>query len=152
MLSPDADTAITKLQAVSNLVRRKATCDRLCERCFCNAAGRALQHRLRSFAGHVHRQRWGTVAECIRDMLEMKAALRYEWSNDAYLGGSDPQPRAQDPQHSVNVELVDEAVCSEEWWGMLVCLDKLHRVIIISQRWSESCACHWGLPREHVAA
>ena len=146
-LTPDVEASITKLQAVANLVRRRASCDRLCERCFSTVAGRGMQHRLRAFSGKIHKQRWGTVALCISDILEIRNILCFGWSKDAYQDGRPDEHRPGNAEFSVSVDQVDEAITSPEWWGMMMALDRLHRVVITTQMWSESCACHWGLDR-----
>ena len=60
------DETVSKLAAVSKLVRREHTRDRLLERCFSDPIGRCFQAQLKRFKGKVHRKRWGQSHSVLR--------------------------------------------------------------------------------------
>ena len=99
----------------------------------------------------VHRKRWGPVAWCIMDMLELEQPLRYGWDKERYRG--DGRGREDpDNNHSVSMDEVDAAISSPGWWATLKLLDKLNSVIRDAITWSESCSCHSDNDRERATA
>ena len=133
--------AIDSLASVADLLRKKHSMERLCQRCFSSPVGRQLQAQIRAFDGKVHRSRWGSVAFCTEKVLALERPLRWGWSLEAYMAGS-AADRQGDDGFSVNARVVDEAVRSEHWWQCLKVLDKLHGAVRHLFAWCEGCPCH----------
>ena len=142
------DETVTKLAAVSKLVRREATRDRLLERCFSDPVGKCFQAQLKRFSGKVHRKRWGTVAFCVEEVLDIQRPLRFGWNKERYIGTEVQQAADDDrPEHekSVSVEECDSAISDPSWWANLILLNRLNSVIREAMIWAESCPCHMDL-------
>lgn len=76
-LADQFDETITQLSHVSDLLRHSGSQTRLLERSFNDLVGRQLWPPIKSFTGHVHRARWGTVAFCVSEMRKVERALRW---------------------------------------------------------------------------
>ena len=147
------DEAIYKLTKVSNIVNSKESKDRLYETCFANCiAGRELFRPLRAFRAKCHVERWGTVSHCVQAILaDVEAPLRWGWSLDRYLNGSQSHPQldrdAADPEnpHRSRLDVVDEAITDPFWWGYLRMLSKIAETLNVLLQWAESCSCHWDM-------
>ena len=138
---PELNTAVDLLQVVAELVRKKHTQERLCQRCFNSEVGVQLQPLIMGFKGKVHAARWGTVAFATQEMLRLERPLRWGWNLALFLGNNTDQASEQ----AVKATSADGAITSEFWWSCLRVLDKLHCAIRHLFAWSEGCACH-GYP------
>ena len=136
------EETVSSLQHVARLLRNRGTCDRLCERCFGSTLGQQFHSRLRSFTGAVHRARWGTIAHCTRQVLDLESILRWGWSMERYSEGRVVANADEDDPHHVNVGVVNDALTCSTWWASLRVLDELHATLRFAFAWAEGCHCH----------
>ena len=134
------DEIISQMTALSRLLRKRDSKARLLETCFSDHVGRFLQDEIRRFSAKLHTGRWGTIAACVEELLQVEAPLRFGWDL-AKFG------RNRQQEDSVDVAVVDAAVKSSFFWGFLHMLKILTDVVQTAMHWSESCPCHWGLDR-----
>ena len=139
---------VKKLRHVANLVRRRDTKERLLETCFSRAPAKYLTKDIQRFRAKVYTDRWGEVAHCALEMRKIERALRLGWNKDLYgQGHQERQDEDVDAKNSTGckVEVVDEAIRSEFWWGMLVVFSNIAKMLLMLFDWSESCVCHYNL-------
>ena len=116
---PHLDEAITMLSDVATFLRTPATAKRLCETCFASAVGRLHHSTIRSFDGTVHRSRWGTIAYCVEELLDVRSVLMWGWNLDAYVqAGNDTTKMAR-----ADIEKVNAALTSNFIWAALQTVD-----------------------------
>ena len=145
---PELNGAVSSLATVAELLRKKHTRERLCQRCFdTSIVGRQLRPMIEAFQGKVHAARWGTIAFATQQMLQIERPLRWGWNLPLFLGASGNDASEQ----SVKARAVDEAVQSDFWWACLKVLDQLHKAIRHMFAWSEACPCH-GCPSRDQGA
>ena len=142
---PQLSSAVDALAAVADLVRKKHTQERLCERCFDTVVGRQFHSLFQAFQGKVHPGRWGTIAFATHEMLQIERPLRWGWNLALFLGGSADQASDQ----AVKATVVNEAILSQYWWDSLKVIDKLHKAIRYLFAWSEGCPCHGFVAPDH---
>ena len=135
---PELSGAVDSLANVADLLRKKHTQQRLCERCFSSPVGQQLRPQIQAFQGKVHPARWGTIAFCTQQILQIERPLRWGWSLAMYLGPSSDQAS----ELTVKASAVSDALTSEHWWQCLKVLDKLHKAIRHLFAWCEGCPCH----------
>ena len=133
------DTVVAQMQAVSRLLRKKDSKARLLESCFSDPVGLHLRSDLRSFSAKVHTGRWGTIAECIDQLLLVELALRFGWDIQKFGRG-----RTED---SVDVQAASDAIGSATFWAYLRMLQHLTSIITAATTWAESCPCHYKLEK-----
>jgi hypothetical protein len=114
---PTLKEAVTKMSPVADLIRRPESCKRLCATCFSDPVGVHFHAQLRQFQGHVHEERWGTIATCTRNLLRIKHVLLFGWSKDSFINGGHDAPVAN--KHGVDIQTVDEALTSVFWWALV---------------------------------
>ena len=144
---------VYRMQHVCNMVRRKATKERLVATCFSEGPAACLKRDIEKFNGHVHKERWGTIADCALKMLRIERALCNGWSLEAYgrarrgieIAGGDEAWQSE-------VEVVDEAINDPLFWDALRVLTLLAKLVIESIVWSESCSCHGDLDWENCTS
>jgi hypothetical protein len=131
--------AVDKLSAVADMLSKPESLKRLLATCFSDPIGSLHAAALRAFVGHVHKERWGTIATCVRNILKIKSRLRFGWNLDSYLNdqaGKEVRDRMQ---------LIDEAIRSDFWWSCIEAAEYLMSVVRNCLIWAESCPCHHHL-------
>lgn len=130
--------AVEQMAEVARLIRLPETCKRLCETCFADPIAQYYHGLLKAFKGNVHKERWGTIAHCTSELLELKEVLISRWDKDLYMG-------QQTAEHATNIDMVDRAIRSDMFWASLQCLELLMKVMRRCMDWCESCPCHYNL-------
>ena len=151
------DDVVGQCKKVADLLRKKESKDRLIETCFSQGLARGFASEIKQFKSHVHEDRWGTVAECIPNLLRLKAALRYGWDLRAFRG-YDPAV-VQEPAEAQNdeeefgarVSAVNAAIESEFFWGFLCGVEQIAKALEQCIAWAESCSCHWHRDRAEAS-
>lgn len=133
--------AITHLKEVAKLLSHPETKERLLSTCFIGPLGEALFEDLKNFSGQVYEERWGTVADCVLQLVRCESSLRHAWDKDKYMMSSDS---AMKPG-MVAVNVVDEAVKSPMFWAYLQMLATFAAMQSRMVAWCESCPCHWDV-------
>lgn len=142
---------VDRLSHVANLLRRPPTRDRLLETCCSQGRAQFFKADLQRFRGKVHKERWGTVASAVLEILAVEQALRYVWDIDKYgrsrgslqFDGGDEAWRSE-------VETVNAAICSDFWWDSLRVLSHMAKLIMRLFSWAEGCSCHSHLNRDRA--
>lgn len=108
---------------------------------------------IKSFKARVYENRLGEVAKCTLELKKIENTLRRGWNKEAYGRGhrEDGDDGGGDEKNGCNVEIVDEAIQSEFWRGMLLVLSYISAVMLKLLDWSESCSCHYTLDWKAVA-
>ena len=140
------DTVVQQLQHVSKLLRKKDTRERLLESCFNDATGRLLRGTIRKFHAKLHVGRWGSLAECVRQMVQVETVLRWGWNLESY----GRQQRQDSGSDGVDLALVNGAVTSPFFWSYVHMLKTLTDTIHAALTWAESCPCHSHLNLEQL--
>lgn len=142
-------TFMGQLRQVCRLLSRRWSRTRLLETCFGAYPQSLRKSEVEGFRAHVYEGRWGTIWKAIGDLLTIMEILRFAWSKDVFLHGhAHVQHRAggDDAEHSLHIEVVDEAIRSDIFWAYCVMLDTLGESFELMARWGESCPCHSQLP------
>ena len=150
---PQFDECVDGLSEVCDLIRRPTTCQRLCEKCFNTPIGQQFHKQLKAFNGQVYRERWGTVAYAVGQLLLLKACLVRFWDAGRYMhdAGQEEQNPAAAAKLQVKLEKVDQCLKSELWWGMLLALEKIMAVVRQCLEWAGGCMCHSHLDWSQVS-
>ena len=139
--------AAEKLQATSNMLRRRESKERLKETCFSSDIGRAVWDQcLKSFKGKCYSERWGTVANCLHLMSsDVKASLDFYWDVTKYRGSTSerkPDPEEEDADVMERIHIIDEALRNPFWWAMWDMLSRVAKILRLALIWAEGCPCH----------
>ena len=139
------DDTLRRMTHVCNLVRRKTTRERLLERCFGHGNAVALRGPILRFDGKIHKERWGTIAHAVDELLRVEVSLRHAWSIDRY-GRGRPQRDFEGDEAAwrAEIETVDESIESAYFWDSVRVLSYLSKLITRCIWWAESCSCHWS--------
>ena len=70
--------------------------------------------------------------------------MRRFWDKSAYMNGASAGPEG-DANAGPKVDIVDDAVQSSLFWGLMVTLSYLGKVICTCFEWAEGCPCHTNL-------
>lgn len=143
-VAQELSSAVDSMAEVAKLVRLRRSCDRLCESCFGSEVGQHHQASLRTFSGSVYRGRWGTIAFCIRSLLDIRHILQWGWNRDAYLASGTEKHGSFQGNH-IEVEVADAAIQSDYFWECLQTLDNVMCCVRACMLWAESCPCHYHL-------
>ena len=138
---PNFDPVVSQIQHVSRLLRRHGSRERLLQTCYNDPAGRVLQASIRKFHAKVNVGRWGSLAECVKQLLELEPILRWGWDMSKY--GQARHDAAEGI--GVDIRVVDGAITCANFWGYLRMLSSLTRMVQAALTWSESCICHGQL-------
>ena len=142
------DDTVKKMSHLSKLLARKDPKQRLLQTCFSDRIGCHLQKDIKSFRAKLNPSRWGSIAGCVLELLNLERPLRYGWDKDKY--GNARQGEAHDG--GVDVGIVDEAICSADFWANLRMLESFAKVIQGCLAWIESCPCHHELPEKEFSS
>ena len=75
---------VASSKVLADLRRKKEPKERLLQTCFKGGAGEALGKDIQDFTGHIHEDRFGTLAACIPKLLDCKVALQWGWSKEKF--------------------------------------------------------------------
>ena len=141
---PRFSEVVNQLQHLCKFLRKRDTKQRLLESCFQDPVGRHLQAELKAFSAKLHTGRWGSIAECVRQVLEVETSLRFGWDLARY-GNARPRQEGGS-EHGVDLTIVDTAITSSFFWGYVHMLQSLTHIVQSALGWCESCVCHGSLP------
>ena len=144
---PHFDDMVTSIQAVSRLLRRRDSKERLLQTCFADNVGRHLQSTIRSFTAKVHKGRWGSLSDAVEQLLKVERSLRWGWDVAKYGAH---RPQAGQDTEGVDVAAADAAITSCFFWGYVHMLAGLTGVTQAALSWAEGCPCHSDLPTQGV--
>ena len=139
---PNFESVISQAQQVSRLLRRKDSRERLLETCFNDPTGRVLEASIRKFDAKLNPGRWGSVAECVKQLLEIEPILRWGWDLSKY---GNVQGRQDLAFEGVDIRSIDSAITSPIFWGYVRMLESLTKMVQAALSWTESCICHGDL-------
>ena len=150
---------LASLKSLCSLLSGRESKQQLIETCFNHGPAIACQDMISSFDIGVHEQRWNTIASAIEDVHALEAALRTHWNLSQFLGEAPgvcedsvvpaERPAANDVEaFGVGLRTVDEAICSDKFWGAIKVLLPIAMVQREAVRWANGCACHNGLEKE----
>ena len=136
---PKFDLVIAQMQHVSRLLRRRDSRERLLKTCFSDPTGRVLQASIRKFDAKLNVGRWGSVAECVSQLLEIEPILRWGWDLSKY--GQTARYGQDASFEGVDVRAIDDAVTSPVFWGYVRMLASLTNMVSAALTWCEACPC-----------
>ena len=133
---PDAlsywEDFIEMFRSVIRLVGKKWSRRRLLERCFAVMPALATAHIIKSFSlGTFHEARFGTLWFAVSELVRIEHALRFAWSKGAYNSGSKADGK---DDRSLKVDVADEAIRSQTFWGYIFMLDCVGSVFDVPRR------------------
>ena len=99
------DWILARLTNICRLLTRKYYKSRLLQTCFAAPDTAAFATDIEKFHGHVHRERWGTTASAVVQLVQIMHPLQHAWDKNAFLHGGHIEQR--DPAHSCHVIICD---------------------------------------------
>ena len=150
---------LKQLKAVCSLLSGRESKQQLIETCFNTLQSVTFQDQISSFAIVVHEKRWNTIASAIEEVASLESALKRFWSLSQFLGRQpgatesvDPVPipraaAADSEDCGVNLQVVDDAIGSDMFWGAIKVLKPIAIVQREAVRFVNGCPCH--TPFEH---
>ena len=135
---------ILRLTHLCRLLGRKWNRQRLFATCFSDPPWNAFVHLYGSFDGQVYKGRWGTVVHAVKELLPLERSLRGAWCKAKFCLNGQPPREGRDgtASKSLNVDLVDEACQSQQFWAYARMVSELGETIEHVMHWCESCPCH----------
>lgn len=148
---------IAALKSICALLAGRESKQQLIETCFQAGPSIAFAEEIKSFNITVHDKRWNTIASGIEEVNNLEPALRSHWNLCQFLGKTDDvraeredeapahRPGGDSDEFGVNLKAVDDALCSDFFWG---CLKVLLQVAVVQRhavRFVNGCPCHDGL-------
>ncbi|CAK9091347.1 Uncharacterized protein SCF082_LOCUS43037 [Durusdinium trenchii] len=142
------------LKPVCSLLSGKESKQQLIEMCFNTPETFPYQDQIGAFNVSVHEERWNTIACGIEEVDALEPALRNHWSLSRFLGKGEaeccdqsvPVPRPSDNASpdatGVNLKAVDDALCSDLWWGSLKTLIPIAKIQRKAVDFVNGCPCH----------
>ena len=108
----------------------------------CQTANRLLsirpEEKTRGSLGNFHEARFGTLWFAVSELVRIEHALRFAWSKDAYNSGAKADGK---DDRSLKVDVADEAIRSQTFWGYICMLDCVGSVFDVLARFGEGCVC-----------
>ena len=127
------------------------------ETCFQAGPSIAFAEEIKSFNITVHEKRWNTIASAIEEINNLEPALRNHWNLALFIGKGDAataggegeapvhRPGGDPEEFGVNLKAVDDALCSDVFWGSIKVLLQVAVVQRQAVRFVNGCPCHDGL-------
>ena len=153
---------VSQLKHVADLMRQPESKERLLKACFQGPIGQGLSHDIKAFSGHVYEERWGTVSDCILQILQCEGAIRHMWNLEKFINCAAPADEAdgqlvqghsaETRAGSVNLEVASNAISDPFFWAFLHMLSAFASMQIRLISWAEGCPCHWSLMEDRSAA
>ena len=141
------EAAVDQLAEVMRFLTNSEKRDRMLETCFDDAVGRSFHFKIKRLQGKVHKKRWGTVACCTSQILEL-GILCQRWYLHQYkadLGRGRPLDDDDAGGGHSRIEIVDRALKSMSFWCFMVTANCVYKVIRWCFAWHEGCPCHTHL-------
>ncbi len=151
---------LSSLKSLCSLLSGRETKQQLIETCFNSGPAIAFQDMIQSFQINVHEARWNTIAAAIEEVNSLEPALKSYWNLAQFLGGpvgvcKDESVPAEKPADQPNCEAfgvglrsVDEAICSDKFWGSIKIMLPIAKIQREAVRWANGCPCHSDLEKE----
>ena len=133
------------LKEVATLLSQPESKERLLNTCFTGPLGEALAADVKAFSGQVYEERWGTVSDCILQLLPCENSLRHAWNMDSFLMSSRAEGEQGQRPGTVSVEKANEAITSHVFWAYLEMLSLFATLQSRLISWVEGCPCHWEI-------
>ena len=138
-----APTFVEMLTHLTRLLKKRWSRQRLMASCFAHGPAFHFRGLFSHFSASVYEGRWGSLLHAISRILPLKASLRMFWSLANYQGGAGgDQAQPRPGQHSIRLDLVDQAIGSDMFWAYAEALDYLGETLTSLVHWAESCPCH----------
>ena len=144
---------IVQLTHVCRLLKRRWSRQRLLETCFAHEPRLHFRNWFHSFKADVYEGRWGSIVQAVGQLLPLMRALRNGWSLRRFgHGKAAGEMHEANTDKKVKLEIVDEAIRSDLFWGYLIMVDTFLELFEKLVAWAEGCPCHWvDTPFEGVA-
>ena len=135
---------LSRLTNLCRLLGRKWNRQRLFATCFCDPPWNAFVDLYASFNGQVYQGRWGSVLHAVKELLPLEISLRGAWSKAKFCLNGQPPREGRDGSagKSLNVDLVDDACQSQQFWAYMFMVKQLGDTIEHVMNWCEACPCH----------
>ena len=139
---------LASLKSICSLLAGRESKQQLIETCFQTGPGAIAFHEdIKAFKYTVHETRWNS------EVNKLEVALKNHWNLPRFLGLSDghsdlmdhelPASRTGSEEYGVNLKTVDDALCSDMFWGSLKVLLQVAMVQREAVKWVNSCPCHY---------
>lgn len=150
---PELEEIVEGMATICTFLREPYTCARLVDACFCSIQARPFQEQLKRFDGKVNRARWGSLAFACSSLLSLERPLREHWNLEAYQKGDQNSEQRSSPATAPgNLQQIDEAIESSEFWAKLQTLNCLFELVRSAFEFAEGCCCHGSLDRCGVSS
>eukprot|EP00438_Fugacium_kawagutii_P014582 Skav210160 [mRNA] locus=scaffold1811:103411:117781:+ [translate_table: standard] len=148
---------IAALKSICSLLAGRESKQQLIETCFQSGPSIAFAEEIKSFNITVHDKRWNTIASGIEEVNNLEPALRSHWNLLRFLGKTEDgragcedeapthRPGGDSDEFGVNLKAVDDALCSDFFWGSIKVLLQVAVVQRQAVRFVNGCPCHDGL-------
>lgn len=148
---------IAALKSICSLLAGRESKQQLIETCFQAGPSIAFAEEIKSFNITVHEKRWNTIASAIEEINNLEPALRNHWNLALFIGKGDAataggegeapvhRPGGDSEEFGVNLKAVDDALCSDVFWGSIKVLLQVAVVQRQAVRFVNGCPCHDGL-------
>ena len=142
------DSMVYRRKNIAKLLRPKESKDRVLATCLSSGAGAGFAGEIKSFKAQVYHERWHTIADCVKCILEIEVGLRHCWSLSKYMSGTDKHAKLEmlkdsDDEHNAKLTLVEDAIQSDVFWTYMRMLSYIGWLQTQVIRWVNSCPCHW---------
>ena len=134
---PLLNEAVDGLAVATGLLSAEFTQSRIIEACFSGPVTSHYKWDIKKVHTRVYRERWGSVAFCCDQVLNVKTPLTAGWDLNRY--------KALGKEVSAEVLAFDASIMSGDWWAKVFVLDRLYEVIRMCIWWAETCPCHGDL-------
>ena len=138
---------IEQMKSLATLISGPSTNERLRATCFSSAEARPFHLLLQQFSAKVYEARWGSVAWCAQQLLNLEKPLRRYWSMETYMSAGVDDAKIGRSGKQIDVPAVNDAIGNQYFWSALWVVDNILHVIRCAISWAESCRCHWHLLR-----
>ena len=155
------DDFLAGLKRIAKLLSEKESKQQLIQTCFAGAAGSAWKAEISCFHGSAHEERWGTIAQAVRNVHKLEVPLRSCWNLKKFLGGKDlpaAEANAAAPSESArqgfghDLAALDKDLTSDSWWASLRIMLQIAAVQRRASDWANSCPCHVDMLRDNLPA
>jgi len=119
------------------VVRKRSHQPKLLERCFNSPLARHFHGVIRAFKGHIHKERWATLAFSIPSIKKVERGMRLFWDRRRFQG------EGTQKEETLNLANdVEKAVKSSFYWAYL----EVQEALVVYERkataFAETCPCH----------
>lgn len=144
---PVLNNCVNNFAPVCDLLREEHSCFRLRESCFVSPCAKTFHKDLRKFNGKIYRERWGTIAYAISQLLPLRGPLTLFWDKERYMQKTGERGHHASP---VTVNIIDAALKDPMFWASLLILEAVLGIIRDIIEWGEGCPCHSHMDWEGI--